>query len=147
MIELVYKRYERFLQLGGIAHLYLGAGLKAVLRIDKHHAHVGNLERREKPATEVVRSGGVYDVELGVLEFGKQNSRIDRPFIYVFQLGIVGEGVVGLYTTPAVYNLSLESHSFGKGSFPGARRTEQYDILDVASLISFHSRNVYLIGY
>ena len=130
-VELVDNADYGFVQYAGIARLYLVTDLPAVLRVHNHHAHIPNLEGREEAAAEVVRTRTVYDVELAAHELREEDSRIDRAFVFVLDIRIVRERVVRLDTTPAVDNLTLIGHRLGKGSLTRARRSDEYDVLDL----------------
>ena len=132
-VELVHHADHGFLQQTGVAGLNFAADLPAVLGVEQEYAHVAHLERREETSAEVVRAGAVDDVQLAVHEFGEEDGRIDRAFVFVLDIRVVRERVVRLDTTPAVDDLTLEGHRFGKGSFPRAGRADEYDVLDLFS--------------
>ena len=132
-VELVHYADHGFLQQTGVAGLNFAADLPAVLGVEQEYAHVAHLERREETSAEVVRAGAVDDVQLAVHEFGEEDGRIDRALVFMLDIRVVRERVVRLDTTPAVDDLTLEGHRFGKGSFPRAGRADEYDVLDLFS--------------
>ena len=132
-VQLVHHADHGFLQQPGVAGLNLAAHLPAVLGVEQEDAHVSDLEGREEASAEVVRAGAVDDVQLAVHEFGEEDGRIDRAFVFVLDIRVVRERVVRLDTTPAVDDLTLEGHRFGKGSFTRAGRADEYDVLDLFS--------------
>ena len=132
-VQLVHHADHGFLQQPGVAGLNLAAHLPAVLGVEQEDAHVSDLEGREEASAEVVRAGAVDDVQLAVHEFGEEDRRIDRAFVFVLDIRVVRERVVRLDTTPAVDDLTLEGHRFGKGSFTRAGRADEYDVLDLFS--------------
>ena len=132
-IQLVHHADHGFLQQPGVAGLNFAAHLPAVLGVEQEDAHVSDLESREEASAEVVRTGAVDDVQLAVHEFGEEDRRIDRAFVFVLDIRVVRERVVRLDTTPAVDDLTLEGHRFGKGSFTRAGRADEYDVLDFFS--------------
>ena len=132
-IELVDYADYGFFQQTRITGLYFAAYLPAVLGVEQEDAHVSDLEGREEASAEVVRAGAVDDVQLAVHEFGEEDGRIDRALVFVLDIRVVRERVVRLDTTPAVDDLTLEGHRFGKGSFPRAGRADEYDVLDLFS--------------
>ena len=129
-VELVHYADHGFLQQTGVAGLNFAADLPAVLGVEQEYAHVAHLERREETSAEVVRAGAVDDVQLAVHEFGEEDRRIDRAFVFVLDIRVVRERVVRLDTTPAVDDLTLKGHRFGKGSFSRAGRADEYDVFD-----------------
>ena len=66
-IQLVNQEDDRLLQLLGIAEVVLCSHLGTVLSVDQHHGLVGNVERSDGTAHEVVRTRTVDDVELLVV--------------------------------------------------------------------------------
>lgn len=48
----------------------------------------------------------------------------------MLDIRVVRERVVRLDTTPAVDDLTLKGHRFGKGSFSRAGRPDEYDVFD-----------------
>ena len=129
-IELIDESDERLVQYTGVTGLDLAAYLPAVLGIEDHDTHVRHLEGREEASAEIVRSRTVYDVELALHEFGEEDGRIDRALVLVLDIRVVRERVVRLDTTPAVDDLTLKSHRFGKGSFSRAGSADKNDVLD-----------------
>ena len=130
-VELVDNADYGLVQYAGIARLNLVAHLPSVLGVHYHYADVAYLEGREEAAAEVVRPRAVYDVELPPHEFRKEDGRIYRALVFVLDIRIVRERVVRLDTTPAVDDLTLIGHRFGKGSFSRAGRTDENDVLDL----------------
>ena len=129
-IELVDDADDGLLEDAGVAGLDFAADLPAVLGIEEEYADVAHLEGREEAAAEVVRPGAVDDVELALHEFRKEDGGVNRAFVFVLDVRIVRERVVRLDTTPAVDDLTLISHRFGKGSFTRAGRADENDVLD-----------------
>ena len=129
-IELVHHADDGLFQQACIAGLDLAADLPAVLCVEQEYAHVAYLECREEASAEVVRARAVDDVQLAIHEFGEEDRGIDRAFVFVLDIRIVRERVVRLDTTPAVDDLTLKGHRFGKGSFSRAGRADEYDVFD-----------------
>ena len=129
-IELVHHADDGLFQQACIAGLDLAADLPAVLCVEQEYADVSHLECREEAPAEVVRARAVDDVQLAIHEFGREDRGIDRAFVFVLDIRVVRERVVRLDTTPAVDDLTLKGHRFGKGSFSRAGRPDEYDVFD-----------------
>ena len=130
-IELVDYADYGFFQQTRITGLYFAAYLPAVLGVEQEDAHVADLERREEASAEIVRPRAVDDVQLAVHEFGEEDRRIDRAFVFVLDVRVVRERVVRLDAASAVDDLALEGHRFGKGGFSRAGRADEYDVFDL----------------
>ena len=129
-VELVHHADDGFFQQACIAGLDFAADLPAVLCVEQEYADVSHLECREEAPAEVVRARAVDDVQLAIHEFGEEDRGIDRAFVFVLDIRVVRERVVRLDTTPAVDDLTLKGHRFGKGSFSRAGRPDEYDVFD-----------------
>ena len=130
-IELVDDADDGLFEQTGVPGLDFAADLPSVLGVEEEYADVTDLECREEVSAEVVGSGAVDDVEFSVHEFGEENCGVDRAFVFVLDVRIVRERVVGLDTTPAVNDLPFVGHGFRKGSFTRARGTDKYNVLDL----------------
>ena len=130
-VELVDYADDGFLEQPGVAGLDFAAHLPAVLGVEEENPHVADLEGREEAAAEVVRPRAVDDVQLAVHEFREEDRGVDRAFVFVLDVRVVRERVVRLDTTPAVDDLPLVGHRFGKGSLSRAGRADEYDVLDL----------------
>ena len=129
-IELVDDADDGLVEDAGVAGLDFAAYLPPVLGVEEEYADVAHLEGREEAAAEVVRTRAVDDVELALHEFRKEDGGVNRALVFVLDVRIVRERVVRLDTTPAVDDLTLKGHRFGKGSFPRAGRADENDVLD-----------------
>ncbi len=138
VVELVDYADERFAQCVGVTLLNFAAGLETVLRVEKHYTHIGYLEAREQASAEVVGAWDVDDIEFAVHELGVEDSGVDRALVLVLEIGVVGERVFALDTTPAIDNLTLKGHRFGKGSFSGAWRPDQDYVPNFFGFVIFH---------
>ena len=140
VVELVDDADDGFLENPGVARLDFAAYFPAVDGAVQEHAHVAYLERREEVAAEVVRARAVDDVELALHEFREKNRRVDRALVFVFDVRVVREGVVGFDAAPAVDDFAFVGHRFGQGGLARARGADQNDVLDLFGCIVFHVR-------
>ena len=130
-VELVHHPDQGFVEQPRIAGLNLAAHLPAVLGVDEENPDVAHLEGREEVAAEVVRARAVDDVELAVHELREEDGRIDRPLVFVLDIGVVRKRVVGFDAAPAVDDFAFKSHRLGQGGLTRAGGSDQYDGFDL----------------
>ena len=138
MIQLVHGYDHGDSVLVGIAGEEGGSHLDSGGPVHHHHGRVNHLEGGEGAAGEVVRTGSVYEVDLGVAKFGVEGRCIDGLLVYLLEFGIVGHGVAVLHRTPPVDNLAFKKHSLRQRGLSGTRASDKDHVTDVFGLIIFH---------
>ena len=72
-VKLVHEEDDRLLELLRVTEIVLRAHLGTVLAVNQYQGLVGNIERSDGLAYEIVRSGAVYDVKLLVVPLYVKN--------------------------------------------------------------------------
>ncbi len=139
MIRLVDGEDRRFLELLDIFPVQLGAHLHPVLGVDQHHRRIGHPQGGDYLADKVVQAGGVDNVDLVVPPVGMEQGGVNRVAALMFDLVIIGDGVLVLHRAPAIGEPGLEDHGFGQGGFAGLDTAEQDDVFDVLVIIKLHA--------
>ena len=143
-IQLVDGDEHREVVLLGAADEVLRADLDALLGVDHEDAALADTESRIGAADEVVGTGGVDEVDLRALELGVQRGRIDGTLVQLFELIVVGNGVLVLDGAAAVDDLAFVQHRFGERGLSGLRAAQKNHVADVFGGVIFHVINLFM---
>ncbi len=116
----------------GGTHLNAGRG------VHHHDGGVHNLKGGKSTSGKIVGTGSIDKVDLATVELCVQRGGVDGLLVGLLELGIIGHGVLFFHATAAVNHFSLEKHGLGQGGFTGTGCTDEDDVADVFSSVSFH---------
>ena len=119
VVELVDCENEGNVVFGCLTGKYLCAHLDALRAVDEQDTCLADLEGLHCTSDEIVGTGSVDDVELGVHEFGIEGRSEDGLLVGLFELGVVGDCVLVFNGTTAVDDLAFEEHCLGERGLSG----------------------------
>ena len=137
-VELVNEEDDGLAQLLRVAEVVLGAHFRPILSVDEDDRLVGDVERGDGSAYEVVGTRAVDDIEFLVVPFHMEYCWEDRVTIFQLNRKIVAHGVLCLHASAALDDSGFVKHTLGKCGLAATRTAKQCYVLDFIRLIYFH---------
>ena len=138
VIQLVYNKNDRFIQLFRMAANNFSTYFNATYGIHHHHCCICHIQRRDNTSDKIISPRSIYKIQFLFLPFGVQHCRKYRRTIFLLYRPIVRGRVFSTYITSARDDPALVHHRFSQSGFTGTSTAHKSDILDFIGIVGFH---------